>query len=119
MLRNRLYTLIPIDSADDENRFAARLDTSYPIFAGHIPTRPILPGVCTLTMLRDGISLLEGRPIRFDRIRECKFTAPVDPRTTDSLELRISASEGTVHASAGDGERIVLKLKATYTSQHE
>lgn len=119
MLRDRLYTLTPIDGNGSEARFVARIDASHPIFEGHFPAQPILPGVCTLAMLRDAVARMEGRPVRFDRIRDCKFTAPVDPRTTDSLELHIAVSEGEVRAAVSDGERAVLKLKATYALQDE
>lgn len=119
MLHNRLYTLVPVETDDSDRRFAVRIDTSHPIFGGHFPAQPVLPGVCTLAMLRDAVARMEGGPVRFDRIRDCKFTSVVDPRTTDSLELRIAASGGEVRATVVDGERIVLKLKATYALQDE
>lgn len=119
MSSDRPYTLTPLDGAGPEIRFTARLDPSHPIFGGHFPAQPVLPGVCTLAMLRDAIARTEGHPVRFDRIRECKFTAPVDPRTTESLELRMTASGSEVRATVADRERIVLKLKATYTQQDE
>ena len=119
MLRDRLYTLTPIDENGSEIRFSAHLDPLHPIFEGHFPSQPVLPGVCTLAMLRDAIALKEGHLVRFDRIRDCKFMAPVDPRTTDSLELQLTTSNGEVRATVVDGERIILKLKATYKSQNE
>lgn len=119
MLHNRLYTLVPVETNDPDRRFVVRINTSHPIFEGHFPAQPVLPGVCTLAMLRDAVARMEGRPVRFARIRDCKFTSLVDPRTTDSLELRVAASGGEVRATVVDGERVVLKLKATYTLQDE
>lgn len=119
MLRDQLYTLTPIDENGYEIRFTAHINCLHPIFEGHFPSQPVLPGVCTLAMLRDAIAQKEGHHVRFDQIRDCKFMAPVDPRTTDSLELRLTTSDSEVRATVIDRERIILKLKATYKSQDE
>lgn len=114
MLTPSLYTLTRSDAEGGEIRFRARLNASHPLFAGHFPGQPVLPGVCTLAMIRDCLSQAACRPVRFATIRDCKFTAPVDPRRTGELELRLVAAEGSVRATAFDGDRAVLKLKATY-----
>lgn len=119
MPHNRLYTLEPLGADGPEARFLARIDASHPVFEGHFPSQPVLPGVCTLTMVREAVARHAGHAVRFDRIRDCKFLSPVDPRTTPALELRIAASDGEVRATVVDAERIVLKMKANYLLQDE
>lgn len=121
MLRNELYTLERLgadDSATPAVRFRVRLDPSHPLFAGHFPGQPVLPGVCTLDMVREALSQLEERPCRFAAIRDCKFTAPVDPRRTQELELDLTAADGLLTATAAADGIAVLKLKASYIPLH-
>lgn len=40
-------------SAEDRFTFRVRLDAAHPIYAGHFPGNPVLPGVCTLQIVRE------------------------------------------------------------------
>ena len=33
--------------------FRVRLDASHPVYRGHFPGHPVLPGVCTLQLVRE------------------------------------------------------------------
>lgn len=113
MLHDKLYTLGREEDSSPEIRFRARINPAHPLFAGHFPGRPVLPGVCTLAILRDCLGLAAGRPVRFSEIRDCKFTAPVDPARTQTLDIRIVPTGSSVQATVSDGATPVLKLKAT------
>lgn len=119
MLRDNLYNLTTAESNDTEARFLVHINAGHPVFKGHFPSQPVLPGVCTLTMLRDAASLYVKRPVRFNHIRECKFISVVNPQTSGTLELRITVSEREIKALVSAGEQTVLKLKASYTWQDE
>ena len=113
MLRNELYTLEQLGGGPAEGAarcFRVRLNAAHPLFAGHFPGQPVLPGVCTLDMVREALSEAVGRP--------CRFAAPVDPRLTQQLEISLRADAGRIDATVTDRERTVLKLKASYTDLH-
>ena len=38
-------------SAEDRLAFRVRLDAAHPVYAGHFPGNPVLPGVCTLQIV--------------------------------------------------------------------
>ena len=45
-------------SAEDRLAFRVRLDAAHPVYAGHFPGNPVLPGVCTLQKMciRDSLT---------------------------------------------------------------
>lgn len=87
-LRNNLYTII----AQDEQSFTIRFDASHPIFAGHFPGHPIVPGVCLLQIAEELASLQAGRTVRFTSVRNLKFRQPVTPDD----EVTVSIHNGTI-----------------------
>jgi 3-hydroxyacyl-[acyl-carrier-protein] dehydratase len=47
----KIGTLSPVD----EFSFSAQVDinVSHPVFGGHFPERPILPGVCSIHLIKE------------------------------------------------------------------
>jgi 3-hydroxyacyl-[acyl-carrier-protein] dehydratase len=88
-----------------------------PVFAGHYPGFPVLPGVYLIEFadrvaqiwLSDG----NGRSARLAAIDSCRFRGPVYPG--ERLELRLSGVEGelncTVTLSTASGPAADLKLR--------
>jgi 3-hydroxymyristoyl/3-hydroxydecanoyl-(acyl carrier protein) dehydratase len=86
-------------SAAIEHVALLRVDPQHPVFAGHFPGRPIVPGVLlidwALAALQDALpaAVLPGT------LGTVKFLRPVAP----GAELRIAAS--------GDAGRIALRIE--------
>lgn len=62
--------------------FRVRLDASHPVYRGHFPGHPVLPGVCTLQIVRECLNRGTGRRFRYAAIRECKFLGMSSRRRT-------------------------------------
>lgn len=97
-----------------EGRFRVRLNADHAVFAGHFPGNPVLPGVCSLQIVRECASLLAGRPLRYVSIRESKFLSVITPDTL--LEVDVRLADGNLTATISGGGATVLKLKATLES---
>ena len=69
--------------------FRVRLDASHPVYRGHFPGHPVLPGVCTLQLVRECLNRGTGRRFRYAAIRECKFLGMVVPQADELLEIDI------------------------------
>ena len=100
--------------------FRVRLDASHPVFRGHFPGHPMLPGVCTLQLVRECLNRGTGRRFRYAAIRECKFLGMIVPQADTLLDIDIRlADDGTaakkVTCVVTNNEKTVLKLKATAT----
>jgi 3-hydroxyacyl-[acyl-carrier-protein] dehydratase len=84
------------ESATLEFRFAA----DDPTFAGHFPTRPLLPGVFQLEMARFAAELLLKCPLAVREITKAKFLRPIIPAETVRVELKLSEKPDTMQLRA-------------------
>ena len=68
-----------------------RVPADHPVFAGHFPNRPIVPGVMLLEWVLEEIGTALGRRPATLRLRESKFFTPLSPG--DNAELRCEPGE--------------------------
>jgi len=81
--------------------FEFRFPAGDPVFAGHFPGRPILPGVFQLEMARWAAGLALGHPLALREISKAKFQRPVLPDELVRVDLKLSEKDGSIHARAG------------------
>ncbi len=109
-------------SADGRLAFRVRLDAAHPVYGGHFPGNPVLPGVCSLQIVRECLELGTGCKYRFTAIRECKFLGMIVPQADGLLDIDIRlADDGTaakkVTCVITNNKKTALKLKATVTPE--
>ena len=76
-----------------------------PVFAGHFPGRPLLPGVFQIEMARVVLERALGVGLRMAGVERAKFLRPILPGERVRLELKTSpgpaeGGEGTMMARA-------------------
>lgn len=79
------------------------IDPSHPVFAGHFPGRPIVPGAMLLDRAQQLIELAEG--VSLGGLAQAKFLSIAQPG--DDLMLDYDASNGAVRFTICCGERVV------------
>jgi 3-hydroxymyristoyl/3-hydroxydecanoyl-(acyl carrier protein) dehydratase len=84
-------------AATAEFRFGA----NDPVFAGHFPHRPILPGVFQLELARVVAEKVLGCPLFVREIARAKFQQPILPEETVRVDLKLTEKDGIVQAYAG------------------
>jgi len=99
MFLNSLYTIVSTEktSIDDTHTDAicvVKLNEDHPIFAGHFPGQPILPGVCIIQMLIDIVSAWEGYSLKLKKSKNIKFLKIIDPKKTPEITLNIQMIYG-------------------------
>lgn len=86
---------------------------NHPIYDGHFPSCPIVPGVCTLTIIKEQISLFLQRKIVYKNIKECKFVSSLTPKEGLLITLNVEITgKQKVGCIVSHDKQIVLKLKA-------
>lgn len=68
---------------------------AHPIFAGHFPGRPIVPGVMLLECVLAEVADSLRRPTAALRVREAKFFAPLEPGQRAQVDLAFSGTRCT------------------------
>jgi 3-hydroxyacyl-[acyl-carrier-protein] dehydratase len=80
--------------------FSFRFAPDEPIFRGHFPGRPILPGAFQTEMAREAAEWAAGRRLSIREVVKAKFTRPLLPGETIRLALRLEERDGFLSASA-------------------
>ncbi|MEG0517933.1 MAG: beta-hydroxyacyl-ACP dehydratase [Bacteroidales bacterium] len=115
MLGKELYQLIESTNGENKYTYQVELNAKHPIYKGHFPTMPILPGVCTLQIIKECLSKSMGCAIRVQSIKECKFLAPIHPSVNKVLVIEAELREENLSCTVRSKETIMLKLRGSIT----
>lgn len=84
MLKNNLYYILQ----NEQKVYTIRFDVSHPIFIGHFPERPIVPGACLVRMAEELAAEAYGHSIRFTSICNLRFNQPVTPNQEMNVAIK-------------------------------
>jgi 3-hydroxyacyl-[acyl-carrier-protein] dehydratase len=110
MLLGNFYHITSSTKEDQTFRVQATFNAAHPIFKGHFPELPVVPGVCQAQMLSETLSHLLGRRIEIKRAQHIKFLALLNPTKVKELSLEIKIEK----EEAG-----VMLISATYNTPEE
>jgi len=94
------HTSGPQPDATDSATLEFCFPAEDPTFAGHFPTRPLLPGVFQLEMARFAAEAVLQCPLAVREITKAKFLRPIIPAETVRVELKLSAKADTIQVRA-------------------
>ena len=110
MLRNSLYDILQ----SDPDSYTIRFNVQHPIFSGHFPEHPVVPGACIVQIAEELAALSFGHPIRFTAIRDLKFRQPITP--DQEILIRIQKSTEPIYkvqcADSTKGELMIISFNA-------
>jgi 3-hydroxyacyl-[acyl-carrier-protein] dehydratase len=119
MLAGNFYTIV--ESQQTEQAFAAllALNAAHPIFEGHFPGQPVVPGVCMLQTIQELLEKRLQRKLLLQKANNMKFLVLIDPVAQPQVntELQYSVQEdGTVKASAviKNDSTVFMKFQGTF-----
>ncbi len=90
----------PTPQPDGSFTFEFRFRAEDPVFAGHFPGHPIVPGVFQLEMARRATELALGRRLAVREVSKAKFQRPIRPDELVRLDLKWSEKDGSILARA-------------------
>jgi 3-hydroxyacyl-[acyl-carrier-protein] dehydratase len=74
----------------------------HPVFAGHFPDAPVVPGVLLLSMVLDAADEWLGTAVQPARLRQAKFPAPWLPGMQVQASLEFDARQLRFEVTAND-----------------
>jgi 3-hydroxymyristoyl/3-hydroxydecanoyl-(acyl carrier protein) dehydratase len=90
----------PQSESDGAALFEFRFPADDPVFAGHFPGHPLVPGIFQLEMTRAAAEWVLECSLAVREISKAKFQRPMLPGETVKLALKWSVAEGTIRARA-------------------
>lgn len=127
MLHKSFYTLLRIDIKAEEEvlkkfHTSVAFIPSHPIFAGHFPGNPVVPGVCQVEMIREIAMEILKKPLFLGKSDNIKFLSMINPIIHPILDVDLdikirSDHEYDIAAVIRSEELIFLKFKGTFQTE--
>ena len=113
MLLASFYNITHIETVAPQHfRVSVVLVSEHPVYAGHFPGNPIVPGVCSLHMITECAGKVLGYPVVMLHVSVVKFLEIVQPLSVKDLEIDLQVSDGmALKATIKSGERTVMSCK--------
>lgn len=120
MLKNNFYHITALTHQDNTITATLALNSEHPIFAGHFPGQPVVPGACMLQIVKEVLGDTLSMGCQLKKADNLKFITPVDPRMADELELCLTyktADAGLqVTAALNANEVVCFKMQGVFIS---
>ncbi len=117
ILEGNFYNISKIEDLGEGNySVVVELAKEHQIYAGHFPQQAVVPGVCTLTVIKECLGKILSRKVVFDTIKDCKYVSALLPQDNLSVTINFALAEAPkVRATVvrNDNGQGVLKLRAT------
>jgi len=80
---------------DSVNKLTAQVEINpeHPIFAGHFPGNPILPGACTIQILKELVAEHLGRKVNLSKAANIKYLSFIDPDKNNLVDFIIELKD--------------------------
>ncbi len=118
MLLDSLYTISRWSTGPGQVEAELEIDAAHPIFKGHFPGQPVLPGVCMIQMVKEVMEKVTGERLFMHKADNIKFLQMVDPTRTHSLTLTVQyqtdANELSVQAVLKSGDSNLMKINGGF-----
>ena len=118
MLIEGLYTTDHFSFEDNTVNASITLNNDHDIFKGHFPGNPILPGVCSIQIIKELTEKALDRSLFLSVSSNVKFLETVNPDVNPKLVLSIAISEVEevikLKAIISYNDTIALNLRAQF-----
>ena len=88
-------------------------NTNHPIFAGHFPGHPVVPGACLVQIAQELLSDALQQPVRFTAVRNLKFRQAVTPEQEVTFTFQ-QTQDHIVHFQLSILNTVYAQFAATY-----
>jgi 3-hydroxyacyl-[acyl-carrier-protein] dehydratase len=93
---NDLYVIKDIREELAGNSYTVQieLNAGHPIFTGHFPGNPVLPGVCTVQIIKELLANLLGRNLSLKKAATIKYLSFINPELNRLINFDLQVKEG-------------------------
>lgn len=121
MLQPQLFTFADLHPDGGIVKTGIKLDPLHPIFKGHFPGNPILPGACMMQMVKQATETYTNKKIKLILAQDIKFLSVLHPEenTLIWLELTIHMEDEKIRVMAQlqNNAIVFFKFKGVFIQQ--
>ena len=89
MLKNDFYTISKFNRLENKRTGIFKLNPSHPIFEGHFPEIPIVPGVVLMQMIKEVLEEDFASSLIMIEAKNVKFLDFINPKEVSELNFEI------------------------------
>ena len=120
MLANNFYTIDDLNHASGLITATILFNADHPIFKGHFPSIPVVPGVCMMQLVKETLEHATEMKTSITKAGQLKFLSLIVPTKTPKVDVRIQYSRldkvFDISAELRDTDRVYFKMKAMLTT---
>jgi len=90
MLLNDFFIIDDWQPGNGLARAILRINWGHPIFEGHFPDRPVVPGACLLQVVKELVSMAIGSEVRLTRADQIKFISMIGPDLDETVWMNLT-----------------------------
>ncbi|MGB6151469.1 MAG: 3-hydroxyacyl-ACP dehydratase [Pricia sp.] len=118
MLIEELYSIQSFTENNGAVEASVKLNKDHEVFKGHFPGNPIMPGVCSIQLVKELTEKALNKTLFLSVVSNVKFMAIINPNENETIRLTldISEAEGLVKVKNAVyiEDALALKLGATF-----
>ncbi|SFE14683.1 3-hydroxyacyl-[acyl-carrier-protein] dehydratase [Chitinophaga sp. CF118] len=89
MLAGKLYTLEQEQPGEGTGTYNILWNAGHPVFEGHFPGRPVVPGVCMMQTIQELLERLLQKKMTLKKAANMKFLNMIDPTANPQVEITL------------------------------
>jgi len=90
---NPVYTITLTSSCDSTFTATVKFNASHPVFSGHFPGQPVVPGVLLMEIAASATRQFTGKELIIKEASVIKFIRIIDPRKDNEVMLDVALTE--------------------------
>src|SRR5690606_28497293 len=110
MLLNNFYTVLRSAIQDQERTVFITIHPDHPVFEGHFPGQPVVPGVCMVQIVKELLEQQQGKNLFLRVSSQMKFLQLLTPSEKDELGV-------TIQMQPQDNDESLLRIAASIRRQ--
>jgi len=119
MLAGNFYTILETQQTAQSFAAVLALNAAHPIFEGHFPGQPVVPGVCMMQTIQELLEKGLQRKLLLLKAANMKFLAMINPVVQPQVNTELQYTlqdDGTVRASAviKSETTVFMKFQGTF-----
>lgn len=94
MLQGNFFTINQQNKTENTIDSEISLNTEHPIYKGHFPHQPVVPGVCMMQIIAELTTEAIGTKVAIKKANQAKFLIPIIPQKNPVLTVKIKYVAG-------------------------